>query len=502
MSLSREDKIALIQAAQEKRKRKLLAHPAYNPNAGQAPVHECKAAERWVFSGNSAGKSTLLVNEVMAYARGYNPWTKERYALPARIIVVLDNSRKIEERFIPELRKWHHVEDRWLKRLGKPYTSRIELDNGSTIDFYTQEADPSSFEGIESSFVAVDENIPRSLYVALKRSLRIKGHPCRFLFCGTPVSQPWLRRDVYEPWSKGMLKDVECFRTSSDVNKQNVEKGFLERFAQGLSESEAATRLRGEFFDAEGMALSHLWRREHHIIPDAEFIYDERMPCVVAVDPHTVKPHHAVMLTVDKQDNLYVIKELSRRSVASKFAEELLEWSKDYKVISWVCDSFGSASTTSFEGFTSFIDKLNQCGVPIRATTYDEKNAEDFVDRLRTLLLIPEESDNFGQRIPKLRVLASCKGLISDIESAVWQKNRSTGEYKPILDTSAKDYLSCLGYALALGLFYDKQRRMRPHYITKPLYGVTGDGEARAKARIIRQQRYRSMRSRRDDDDF
>jgi hypothetical protein len=487
--LDRESKIKLILAAQEKQRRTMLTRPVYTPNTGQLPVHLCKKKERFNFSANGGGKSTLLVQEIHAAAMGYNPWTREQTKVPCKIVVVVDNSSKITEVIMPEYKKWFDLPEDSLKRNGKPYISQILYPNGSVLSFYTTEADPGVFEGFMADYAFIDEPVSKQLITGIRRSLRIKGSPGRLLFCGTPIAQPWLRRDVYEPWAKGELPHVECFRTSIEVNEANLADGYIKQFASGLSDAEKETRLRGGFFDAEGMALSHLWRREAHIIQDKDFRYDERMPCVIAIDPHTVKAHHAVMLTVDKQDNLYVIKELSKRAVASKFAEELLTWSAGYKIIGWVCDSFGSAETTSFEGFTSFIDKLKSCGIPVRATTFQEKDAEDLVDRLRTLLLVPEKTDNFGLKTPKLRVLASCKGLISDIESAVWQKNRATGEYRPKLDTSAKDFLSCLGYALALGLFYDKPRRMRPQYITKSLYGVTGTGEQRMKMRIAARAR-------------
>lgn len=80
--------------------------------------------------------------------------------------------------------------------------------------------------------------------------------------------------------------------------------------------------------------------------------------------------------------------------------------------------------------------------------------------------------DNLGRRLPKMRVHASCKGLISDIESVTWVKNKTTGEYLPKLDTSAKDFLSALGYALSGNINRDRGNE-KPTYLKKAPYGLS-----------------------------
>lgn len=473
--LTKQQKIERLALIEEKKKRLLASKPRYKANEGQLLVHNSSTKDRYVFSGNGSGKTTLLVNEVMAAARGVNPWTGEKTKVPAKILIILDNTRKVEERFIPEFRKWFEMEDKWLKRLGKPHTSRIELDNGSVIDFYSSDADPSSFEGIESSMVCIDEPLPRTLWVALKRSLRLRGHPCRLLFCGTAVDQAWLRKDIYEPWAKGELPEVECFRVSSHVNAANLDESYLENFSGALSDAERSVRIDGGFFDTDSQALAHLWDRSIHLVPPASFKYDSRMPCVVAVDCHSVKPHTAVMICATEEGRLLVLKELRLRATATEFAIKLKEWMNGYRVIDVVCDSLGSMEGTAFEGFTSFIDAVNQTGLfRMRPTRFEEKSHEDLIDRLRNGLGIPVNPDNFGKRIPTLRVLSDCKGVISDVENAGWQKNRASGEVRAKLDTSALDFLSCLGYCLAVNLFYSKSAHSRPvQRVHRPLYNVT-----------------------------
>lgn len=481
-ALNREKLLAALAAREELKRRERKRKPAYVPNAGQLPVHMCESKEVYNLSANSAGKTTLLVNEFMWAALGYNP-IKQRYTkVPCKITIVVDNTKKIDERIIPEARKWFEVKDEWLKKLGKPHTSQMVFDNGSVVDFYSIEADPTSFEGTENNFVGVDEPIPKPLMTALRRSLRIKGSKPRLLFCGTVVSQPWLRKDIWDQFSKGLLTDVTCFRTDAEVNRSNLADGFLEQFAQGMSEAEKEVRLRGGFFDSEQLALSHLWNRRRHLIASQDFRYDSRSPCVVAIDCHSRKNHTAILITATKQ-SVIAVKELSLRATASEFAKVLKEWMNGFTVIDVVCDSLGSMEGTAFEGFDTFIQGLNKAGVKCRATRFIEKDHEALIDRIRNGLFIPEGTDNFGKPLePQLRFLDTMKGLINDIESATWQKNRITGEIKPKLDTSTLDFLAPWGYALATNLFFNKIEASKPVYTKREYYGVGTSAKAAPKA--------------------
>lgn len=427
-----------------------------------------------MFSSNASGKTAALIQEVNWAATGYNPILKKRTKAPCKIVVVLDASDKIGEVFLPEYRKWFDLPDEWCKKNGKPYIQEIHFPNGSQVTFYSAESDPMRFEGFMCDYAYIDEPLPRQLMIALRRSLRIKGSPAKLLFIGTCVSQPWLRTEIYEPWSKGESPGVECFRVGVEANRNNLEEGYIERFSRGLSEAEKATRLQGAFFDSDAVALGHLWKREQHVYPAEKFHYDKKWPCVVAVDPHTSKPHTAIMITSPKEDRIIAIKELKVKGNATDFSKELKEWMKGYTVIDIVCDSAGNAQGTALEGFDSFISAVRNNGIQIRPTMFKEKNHEDLLGRLQNGLDIPDKPDQFGRTIPKLRVLSTLTSLIRDIESASWQKNRYTGDIIPKIDTSIKDHLSCLGYALATGLFRDKMEQSRPVYRDDVAPEVTG----------------------------
>jgi hypothetical protein len=282
------------------------------------------------------------------------------------------------------------------------------------------------------------------------RGLRNKNRNPRILILGTPLSGAWMRKEILVPWTRGELNDTECFTFSSEVNKNNLPTGYLERFSSVLTDKEREIRLHGKFFDLDGSALGHLFDRSVHLIDPFE--WPDEFPTVVAIDPHPAKPHHAVLLGADKDGWLYYIKEMRAKAVPREFARILKSFYQGYRVTDIVHDSLGEADGTGGEGFRSFGDVLRESGVYSRATSWENKSDEDFIDRIRNALAIPAEADNFGRKLPKLRIFRGNPGIVNDIENVQWLKMRNYDEFKPKLDITDTDFLSCLKYALATNL--------------------------------------------------
>lgn len=496
-ALSKERKLQLYDLIQEEKRRRQEKGISYAPNRGQEPVHKSQAQIRVVLSGNGAGKTALGTNEAIWWSDGYNPVTNSFTKVPARTIVVLDHPEKVTDQWLPELQKWTHIPEDHLHKRGKPYVNRITRPNGSEILFMFHDQNPLQFESIETDYVIFDEPPPRSLWVALRRGARKKNRTPRFLLIGTPISGAWIRRDLYDPWVKGEMPNVECFRFSTDVNEGNLADNYVSEFGALLTEKEKRIRLHGEFFDLEGLALAHLFDRDVHIIPPFE--WDSRQPCVVAIDPHPVKSHHAIMLGCDEDGYLYYLKEIKKKAVARDFGRAVRDWMQGYRVVDTVVDSLGSAESTGGEGFKSFIQILNEptVGVRCRATTWTEKSDDDFIDRIRSALAIPDEPDNFGQNVPQLRIFEGNHGIISNIENVQWVKYRDHDEFKPKLDITDKDFLSCLKYGLAAGLspLKGKATIYRHNQIAGEAYGLRKNNPLSWKAN------FRRIKARYENDD-
>ncbi len=455
-SLTREQKLLLLDMIEEKKKRLREKRATYKPNLGQLQIHKSKASLRYVSSGNGMGKTALAVNEALFAVLGYNPFTQEFTPVPARVVVLLDHPEKVADVWIPEFLKWYNLKPEQTQKRGKNHISAITFPNGSEIIFMFHMQEALIFESIELDVMIADEPPPRHIYIALRRGGRKKNRKARFLIVGTPISTPWLRKEIREPWAKGELEDTECFKFASKVNEANLSKNYLKDFGAILSEKERRVRLEGEDHDLDGLALAHLFDQTVHLI-DPISPWPTHNSVVIAIDPHPSKAHHAIMLGIDQDGYMYYLKELKRKCLARDFARELKDWYQGYRVVDICCDSLGSSEMTGGEGFSSFIKVLNDEGVRCRATTWTEKNDEDFIARIQDVLKIAEPN-NFGESLPKLRIFKGNHGIVNDIENVSWIKYKNMDEYKPKLDISNKDFLSCLKYALALNLTFNKSK--------------------------------------------
>lgn len=509
--MSEEQKLLLFDVLQEKKRRARDRRANYKPNEGQVKVHKTKKWLRAVFAGNGSGKTALAANEALWAAQGYNPITQEFTKVPARVIVLLDDPYKSDSLWIGELCKWHNFEpEKQFHKRGKPYTSQITFPNGSEIVFMAHGQEALAFESIEADYLIMDEPPPRPIYVALIRGLRKPGRKPWVLLVGTPISCSWMRQEILEPWQRGERPDVECFTYGTLVNKHNLAEGYLERMEVTLSEKERRVRLNGEFFDLEGLALVHLFREEQHVIEG--FDWEPSNPCVIAIDPHPSKAHYACLLGVDQNDYLYYIDEIKQKLPARLFMEYIIErgWFDSFRVIDIVVDSLGSADTTSGEGFRSFIEVINEVlseqdedHPRARATTYKEKSEEDFIERMRECLLIPDAPDvESGILAPKLRIFKGNVGIVQDIRNVQWAryaKHRGLEDNKPSLDITNKDYLSTLKYALAANLYFKKPHATVYRRTAGPsTYGAPRRPNLGHKKPEVKQLRWRPGRPRRN----
>jgi hypothetical protein len=482
--LTKDEKLQLLDALNEKQRREREKRPPYKPHAGQLAVHKSPAILRLVTSGNGFGKTALICQEAKWRADGYNPVTGEHTPVPAAIAVVLDKPDKADKVFLEEFRKWFSLRPDQLHKRGKPNTTEITFDNGSTITFYTHDQDPLTWESIQIDMAIFDEPPPRESYIGLRRAGRKKGVVAKYLIAGTPLGQAWIKEEIWDPWERGEATDIECFRGNTEQNRSNLAKDYIEKFSAALSDAEKKIRLSGEWFNSGGLALAHLFRRDTHLIKRAELEWDDNNPTVIAIDPHPSKAHHAILLGADRHGQLVALKELKLKLIPRDFARELRKWMKGYRILDIVVDSLGSSEYTGGEGFKSFIQVLNEEGVRARATTYDDKSDEDFIARIQDVLKVPETPDNFGRCLPKLLVSTDCPDLIRDIENVQWVRGKGLDEFKPKLDISHKDMLACLKYALACNLHYTK-KKSQAFYYTAPVYGLdVRPARARAHAKI------------------
>jgi hypothetical protein len=455
--LELEELAELIVIAEE-HQRQQKDKVAYVPNSVQKKFHKSDAFIRALFSGNGVGKTTACLNEAIWTATGTHPY-RETSRIPNTTIIVLDDPFKADTVYLTELRKrkWYELDKLKTEKHGRPYTTEIIFPNGSNILFMGHEVSEDKWESIQCAAIVFDEPPPRFIFPALLRGMREKGMKFWIAFAGTPRGKnaPWMYREIYRPWKFGTDKDIECFGGTTYDNLHNLDPGTIERWKKRFTPEELKTRVEGEFEFLTGRIFNEFSNDKHVEEP---FSWPYAWPVILAMDPHLRKNHTAVLIGIDPDKEIHVLRELETSLSGRRAAEFFINGCEGFNIRVGICDNFGSMAGTGGEDRKSFIDVFNekakQLGsrIRIRPTTRAEKADDEWIEDMRDWLRL--EMDNTGSERPRFHVFNTCLKTIDNFESYIWDEHRgSQADGKDVkekpLGTDC-DFLMCVKYGIAV----------------------------------------------------
>lgn len=431
----------------------------YDPNEVQDKVHKSQAFIRALFSGNGVGKTTACIQEAIWTSTGTHPHRRTA-RLPNIVIIVLDDSTKADTVYLAGLRKrnWYDLSKLKLYKDGRSHTQRVVFPNGSEWHFMTHDMDEQKWESIECACVIFDEPPPRFIYIALLRGMREKDMRPWIMFAGTPLGRnaPWMYKEIYKPWKFGEDNEIECFFGTTHQNIQNLDPEVIDRWKKRYNEKELKTRIEGKFEFLSGVVFPD-FSREYHV--EKDFPWPSNWKCILAIDPHLRKNHTAIIVGIDPDGELHVIREISTPLAGRRAAEFIINSCEGFNVRIGICDNFGSIKMYGDgEERKSFIDIFNEVAIAmnrarlcIRPTTRAQKRDDEWIEDMRDWLRL--ETDFEGQLRAKFHVFESCVHTISDFESYVWDEH--TGRKADLQEPKEEplgtdcDFLMPLKYAIA-----------------------------------------------------
>ncbi len=433
----------------------------YAPNAVQERVHSSRAFIRALFSGNGVGKTTACIQEALWTSQGTHPY-RETARLPNTTIIVLDDSSKADTVYVNQIKKkrWYDVSKLKLEKHGRSYTQEIIFPNGSNWLFMTHEMAEDKWESIECACVIFDEPPPRFIFIALMRGMREKDMKPWIMFAGTPRGRyaPWMYREIYRPWKFGEDPEIECFFGSTYDNLSNLDPDTINRWKKRYTEQELKTRLEGAFEFLSGRIFTE-FNTEIHV--EKSFDWPREWPVILAMDPHLRKNHVAVLIGIDPDKELHVVRELETSLAGRKAAEFFINACDGFNIKVAICDNFGSIELYSEQGsdarksfITIFNDtarRMHKGKLQLRATTKAEKRDAEWIEDMKDWLRC--EVDHAGQDRPRFHVFDSCVKTIDNFESYVWDEH--TGRKRDLQEPKEEplgtncDQLMCVKYGIA-----------------------------------------------------
>lgn len=406
-SLSLEQKKELLLSLKQKemvQKEKVLE--TFKPHTGQATFLSNQCRIRCMFSGNGFGKTTALTMDLIYTHLECHPHRDTSNVRHSWFLIT--GFDKVED-YWNEIKRWCPPSKLpTVNKMGTSAIKRIEWANGSVTTFYSHDQDSNKLEGTNIDALYCDEPPPRDLWIAAYRGLR--NNPDYFIvIAGTPIGEPWLYEEIYQPWALKKDKNI-CIIQGSTHDNPYLSKVWIDDFESRLTEEERPTRIHGEFKHLQGRVFKEFTRQTHVYNHQT---WPDEWPVYMAIDPHPRKPHTALWLGVTSEDVKVVINEISVEGDIETFANRIKQLEKDnnYKVVSRRIDNSGSGTDWNRD---SFIAQLAKYGIRVSPMRKAEKDVSSSIQKIKLLLKNKE-----------LRFLENCVLTISDMELYAWQDYRN-----------------------------------------------------------------------------
>lgn len=321
-TISADDELKILESViAQKKKANGLAF--YVPNPHQLKAHQSDARFVLICGANRIGKSTFGAVELCFHLiRNYPDWfsIERRFNRPIKAIVVGESNAFIEKVLEPKLKQYLPMKYiKRQKRVTGNYLSRIELKDGSVVDFLTKEQSDMSFEGADWDFYWGDEPQSKRKFDAIQRGLVDRRGFGVITF--TPLIEPWMKEDLVD---KADGKFIDVITATIRDNKFDIQgspiltEESIKDWERTLSEDYAQTRIYGKFFHLQGTVYTEL--SDVHM---QKFQYNYPDPVICILDPHDRQPHHVIWAIVTPDDDLYIHTEFTSHCTVDELAASI-----------------------------------------------------------------------------------------------------------------------------------------------------------------------------------
>ncbi len=386
------------------------------PNDGQLAFHKSDKKVRLITGGNQSGKTIAGAVEFVWRLSGTHPFQKCNVPVRGRIISSLGFEEGANQVIIPKLMEW--MPDGLIKKvknnsMGIP--AHFELVNGSVFDILSGEQDKKVFEGWTGHICWIDEPPPRYAYEATRRGL-MKNRGSLWMTM-TPLSEPWIYNELWQPWSAGDRPDVECFTV--DIYDNCVTNGgylpleSIKEFEKDLDDDVKESRIHGKFRHLSGRVYND-FDIKVHVIPKFHVPYG--WPVYSGIDPHLRKPHAYCQWVIHPTTgDIIVCDEIWNTLTIEELAKEIKVREKGKKIVWRLIDP--SSETPDSISRKTPRSMLADMGIETRLA-FKDRMIDHGIHIMKSLLKPSKLAD--GTLRPRFLVMDHCRRHIQEFMNYVY----------------------------------------------------------------------------------
>ena len=364
-------------------------------------------------------------------------WLDWPYIKRGRIV---SDPTNIQEKIIPELKKWLPEGRYTTEKKGKNYEYFWKMDTGFSFDLMTYDQETKEFESVDLGWCFLDEPCPEAIYKANISRLRMGG---RMFITETPIGsnsiflydeiicntnnekgkRAYVQADV---WSA--CKDIPG--TRGQLSRQNIELMISQ-----YSEEDKQARIFGKYQHLTGIIFKQFSRKIHVIKP-----FDITMENYVVwemLDPHPRHPDAVLWVAIDRKGTIFVVDELSI-NVFGKFdelAQRIKNKASQFRIVKRLADPAAfNEDQHRGDSNNSLAKILSEKGLHYQKATKFRSTA----DRCIANALNFQELGGFMQKPPQLYFFDNCKQMIWEVERYRWDnwvgkaRNKKGAKEKPV----------------------------------------------------------------------
>lgn len=437
--------LELIRKKQLAEKENKLA--SFQPNPGaQASFFQSTARIRGLFGGNALGKTTALIIELLWQHLRVHPirdCTKTEHTW-----LIVPSHEKAED-YWTKIKEWCPPSQLpEIDKMGTSHIRRFRWKNGTMTTIFSHEQESNKLEGTNISGLFLDEPCPRAQYVAAFRGLR--ENPDYFVvIAATPISEPWLYEEIYQPWEKGTDPNIAIFTGNSYENK-HIPRQWIDDFAARLTDEEKEVRIRGKFASLQGRVFTP-FNRDTHLI-SSENQWPAGWPVWICIDPHSRKDHTAIYLGMTPDKNYVVIDELKIGGTIKDLAWAIHEKNKKYpgSINGIFIDTKGKEKDWTRNSAVTILQENGIRAVSVGTRVKDIFGGINLIKNL----LVGEFSRDEQCIVPRLKIMEHCVNLIHELEMYSWVNSKNP-EKTGISERPKKthdDFIDPLRYLVSMNL--------------------------------------------------
>lgn len=392
----------------------------YVPSDKQKLFHEDTHHDRLYIGGNRSGKSLGSTIEAIWWLTHTHPFRETPEGPIRGRVVAVDFLNGVDKIILPLYKQWlpktYLINGSWADSYSRE-RHVLTLNNGSFVEFMSQDQNLDAFAGSSRHFVHYDEECPQTIFrECLARLVDTNGV---WWMSQTPVEgMEWIYDEIYVPAKDGK-KDIGI--TQAEIfDNPTLTSEAITRFLDMLPPEEREVRSKGQYVHLGGSVFPD-FSPLTHCIPKGDFVPTPDHRIIRTMDSGYTNPTVWLWLAVAADGTITVFEEYyqvkksveEHAVVVNRITKEI---EAKYGCEVWLTTGDPAIKQTKEQTATSVLQEYQKHGIYISVESIPRDRTIGR-DRIQSYLRQHPKTKR-----PRLMFTDNCPNLIAEMPKLKWEK--------------------------------------------------------------------------------